>query len=85
MTCKEIFPPLDSGGGADDWAIHWLIRTDGEVNKLHTQVIAAFFTGLQRRMEDDDDDERVCVCVCVGGQAVGMWKGCISIVSTFYL
>lgn len=40
---QRHFSPLDSGGGADDWAIHWLIRTDGEVNKLHTQVIAAFY------------------------------------------
>ncbi|KAM7385292.1 hypothetical protein PAMP_001380 [Pampus punctatissimus] len=37
----------DLGGGADDWAIHWLIRTDGEVNKLHTQVIAGFLLGYR--------------------------------------
>lgn len=47
VTCKEIFCRLDWGGGADGWPIHWLIRTDGEVNKLHTQVIAAFLLGYR--------------------------------------
>lgn len=59
---RRNFSPLDSGGGADDWAIHWLIRTDGEVNKLHTQVIAGFLLGYRgewRMMMR----ERVCVCV----------------------
>lgn len=44
---RRKFSPSDSGGGADDWPIHWLIRTDGEVNKLHTQVITGFLLGYR--------------------------------------
>lgn len=65
---RRNFSPLDSGGGADDWAIHWLIRTDGEVNKLHTQVITGFLLGYRgewRTMMMMRGG--VCMCVCVAG------------------
>lgn len=42
---RTFFALKDSGGEADDYTIHWLIRTDGEVNKLHIQVIAGFLLG----------------------------------------
>lgn len=44
---QRNFFPLDLEGESDDWAIHWLIRTDGEVNKLHTQVITGFQQGYR--------------------------------------
>jgi len=59
---RRIFLPSDSGGGADDWAIHWLIRTDGEVNKLHTQVITGFLLGYRGEWRTMMM-RGVCVCV----------------------
>lgn len=79
---RRNFSLLDSRGGADDWAIHWLIRTDGEVNKLHTQVIAGFLLGYRGEWRTMMMMMRGGVCVYVQ-RAVSRWswKDCISSVS----
>ena len=69
---KRNFSPSDSGGGADDWAIHWLIRTDGEVNKLHTQVITGFLLGYRGEWRTMMMMRRG-VCACVRQQPVSRW------------
>lgn len=60
---------------ADDWAIHWLIRTDGKVNKLHTQVIAGFLPGYRGEWRTMMMmREGVCGSVCVAGGEAGVGR-----------
>lgn len=47
VKIEKKVSPSDWGGEADDWAIQQLIRTDGKVNKLHTQVIADFLLAAE--------------------------------------
>lgn len=47
VKIEKKVSPSGWGGESDDWAIQWLIRTDGKVNKLHTQVIAGFLLAAE--------------------------------------